>query len=329
MVVLPWKRGKRYPHVKEGKGKISNKTNGENDSDRTRVAITGTGGRLGGALARIYSEFADVVRLARSSLDLRDGDTVRDTISALPFDVLINPAAMTSVDQCESEVDAARAVNTEAPRIMASICREREARFIHVSTDYVFDGKSPGLRSETDLPNPFGVYGQTKLAGELAVLEEDPSALVVRTSWVFGPERPAFPDSIVKRALVQDRVEAIADKWSAPTYSDDFAGWLVPLLDPRSVSGLLHLCNSGACSWQEYGQVALDVASELGLNLKTRKVEPLLLRDMTQFVVPRPVHTAMDLERYGSLGFGVPRSWDESLGDYLRRQVKAGVFDPK
>lgn len=300
----------------------------EREAARTglRIAITGTGGRLGGALRRIYSEHHDVTAFDRGSLDLADGDRLREVLNATAFDALINPAAMTSVDQCQEQSELAWAVNAEAPKIMANVCREKGVRFVHVSTDYVFDGRAPGLRKEDDPCNPLGIYGETKRAGEVGVLEADSSALVVRTSWVFGPERPAFPDSIVQRALVGERVEAIADKWSAPTYADDFARYLEPLLEPGSAAGILHLCNSGSCNWQEYGQAALDCALAGGLPLKTQTVEPLLLEDMKQFAVPRPVHTAMDTAHFRDLGFGIPRPWQDALSEYLENEIRAGKF---
>ena len=305
---------------------MTNTSDQSEPSKRLKLAITGTGGRLGGALARILGRSHQIISFNRGNLDLAKPVNVKRVLSETEFDALLNPAAMTSVDECEGVAALAEKVNTEAPAAMAEICRERGARFIHVSTDYVFDGEEPGARSEKDPTNPLGVYGATKLAGEQAVLKADPEALVVRTSWVFGPERPAFPDGIVRRAMQEERVEAIADKWSAPTFADDFAELIAPLLTNGSASGLLHLCNSGSCNWQEYGQAALDIASAAGLELKTRKVEPLLLADMKQFVVPRPIHTAMDTSRYESFGHGSPRHWRDALEAHLVERVQAGWF---
>ena len=303
----------------------SDKTEGPNRVRKSlRIAVTGTGGRLGGALKRLFEPYCEVIAFHRGNLDLADENAVVDVLSHCEFDVLINPAAMTSVDVCESENETAYQVNARAPELMANVCKRKGSRFIHVSTDYVFDGVESGLRTETDPTGPMGIYGKTKKEGELRVLAADSSALVVRTSWVFGPERPAFPDSIIKRAMAEDTVEAIADKWSSPTFADDFGNYLEPLLLERGVSGILHLCNSGSCSWQEYGQEALDVALRLGLPLKATSVDSLRLEDMAQFVVPRPVHTAMNTMRYEELGFGKIRSWKSALTEYLEKEFKVG-----
>ena len=262
----------------------------------------------------------EMVGWARADANLADRDVLRSLLEREPYDLLINPAAMTSVDECEGEEKLAFAVNATAPEVMARVSLEKGARFFHVSTDYVFDGVEEGLRHETDPTNPQGVYGRSKAEGEQLVLSVSPEFLVIRTSWVFGPHRPSFLDSILKRALEHELVEAIEDKFSSPCYSLDFAELIEPLVDEDLAHGLLHLCNTGACSWQEYGQWAIDVAGQMGRPLRTNEVKGIPLSQMTMFEAPRPVHTSLSTQRYTDLTGVVPRSWQEAVRAYLERE---------
>ena len=147
------------------------------------------------------------------------------------FDVLINAAAFTNVDACETERDRAFRINAEAPGVLAEICNEKEAKLIHFSTDYVFDGEKRAPYTEEDQANPISAYGESKLAGEKNVLAADDGHLVVRVSWVFGPDRPSFVDAMIKRAQQDEKIDAIADKFSTPTYTHDIAQNARPRLE--------------------------------------------------------------------------------------------------
>ncbi len=283
-----------------------------------KIVVVGSGGRLGAALARRYAALDhEVLGLNHADLDLADGEEIRRRLGGEEFEVLLNPAALTNVDYCEDHEAEAFAVNAQAPGLLAEICREKAARMIHISTDYVFDGRDEGPRRESDPPNPLGVYGRSKLAGEEAVLGVSGEILVVRTSWVFGPDRPSFIDYILESALEKERVEAIEDKWSTPTYAPEFAELLRPLLGAGSAGGILHLSNRGRCSWREYGQVALDCAAGLGFPLKAREVEGIAMEDLERFVAVRPRHTAMSTERYTKLTGTRPRGWEEAVAAFV------------
>jgi dTDP-4-dehydrorhamnose reductase len=141
---------------------------------------------------------------------------------------------------------------------------------------------------------------------------------VVRVSWVFGPDRASFVDQIVQRAQEQDRVEAIADKVSVPTYTLDAARLLLAVIDRPEITSLLHLCNTGQCTWQEYGQHALDCAVAAGLPLRAHQVEPLKLADMNAFIARRPVYTPLSTVRLAQLTGLTPRPWREAVEEYVR-----------
>src|SRR6266480_6065061 len=163
-----------------------------------KIAIIGAGGRLGAALAREYSRDLEVTSFARSQLDLGELDRVRSALTETKFELLINCAALTNVDYCESHREEAFLVNAEAPCLLAEIANGKSARLIHFSTDYVFDGKQQVPYTEEDKPVPLSVYGESKLEGERSVIQVSPRNLVVRLSWVFGPDKPSFIDEIIQ-----------------------------------------------------------------------------------------------------------------------------------
>jgi dTDP-4-dehydrorhamnose reductase len=258
--------------------------------------------------------------LGRAELDLLRPDKIEESLRE-PFDCLLNAAGTTAVDYCESHEEEARMMNASAPALIATICARHGARMIHFSTDYVFSGEGDRLLTEADAAEPVNTYGRTKLEGERLVLAASPESLAVRVSWLFGHEgRPTFPDNLIARALESEDLSAVADKWSCPTYVEDLASWVLHLIQQRrDVRGLLHLCNAGACTWQEYGQFTIDFANDfLHLPLKGRTVAPIQARDVVQFVARRPRFTAMDTRRFTHLTGIEPRPWQEAVREYLR-----------
>lgn len=292
-------------------------------ADGGKILIFGAGGRMGAALARRYARSRPVTGWKRADCDALQPERVREAVRGQDFATLIYTAGITSVDYCEEHPDESDLTNAETPRVLAEVCVEKGARFIHISTDYVFDGRDPAPRKETDEPNPICAYGRSKLAGERAVLAVSPDFLVIRVSWLFGHDKPAFPDMILQRAMEHDHVEAISDKVACPTYSEDLAEWIEPMLDGTHYKGLLHLCNSGASTWQAYGQTTLDIAAELGVSLKARTVGSVSRNSFPAFKAQRPEFTSFDTTKYQQLSGAVPRPWEEALREYLTRQLAA------
>ena len=282
-----------------------------------KILILGGRGRLAASLAESWSRNHEVVSWGRAEADVSNLEKLRSQLAGVEFDVLVNGSGATNVDGCESAREEARTVNTLAPQIMAECASQRGARFIHFSTDYVFDGKKEAPYTESDSANPSGWYGQTKLDGENLVLANSSTHLVVRVSWVFGPAKPSFVDMIIQRAIENDHVEAVDDKFSAPTYAPDVAYWLEPFLDQSLSGGLYHACNSGSCSWQEYGEKALEFAAEAGLSLKTTKAGGVPLSQMKQFIAPRPVFSILSTSKLATATGMTPRHWHAALRDYI------------
>ena len=284
-----------------------------------KIVIVGSGGRLGAALVREYQGKFDVAGFNHEQLDLANQNQTRDKLSLLQFDLLINCAAFTNVDLCEQEIEQAFAINAEGPQLLARICRDKNAKMIHFSTDYVFDGEKREPYTENDVAKPIGVYGESKRTGEKLVLQTQDRHLVLRVSWVFGPDRPSFVDAMIKRAREEEQIEAVADKWSAPTYTSDIAEMLQSFFRVDAPGGVLHFSNSGQCSWQEYAQHAIDCCHRLNIPLKAKTVGALKLADMKNWVARRPAYSVLSSSKYTQLTGTAPRSWRDAVSDYIER----------
>jgi len=306
-----------------------------------KIVIIGSGGRLGAALMREYRDKFDLIGFDHQALDLGDGEQLREKIGTLDVDLVVNCAALTNVDYCETHRKEAFRINAEAPGLLAKICRDKNAKFIHFSTDYVFNGEKRKAYTEEDEANPISVYGESKRMGEENVLAVKGRHLVVRVSWVFGPDRPSFIDGLIKRAQENEHVHAIADKFSTPTYTHDVAEMLPRFFNVGPVagiddsgraaavsarsysvsdySGILHFANAGECSWHEYGQWALDCCQTFGVSVKAKTVDALELKDMKNWVARRPVYSVLSSARYTELTGALPRVWRNAVADYIRR----------
>jgi dTDP-4-dehydrorhamnose reductase len=309
-----------------------------------KIVIIGAGGRLGAALMREYRNKFDLIGFDHHALDLADTEQLREKIGTLDADLVINCAALTNVDYCETHREEAFCINAQAPGVLAEICRDKDAKLVHFSTDYVFDGEKREPYTERDEANPISVYSESKLAGEKNVLAAQDRHLVVRVSWVFGPDRPSFIDGMIKAAEESEEVDAIADKFSSPTYTLDIARMLPQFfvaagVDPggnvgddakagvtapgynvaSDYSGILHFANTDECSWQEYGQWALDCCRKFGVSIKAKTVGALGLEDMKTWVARRPVYSVLSSAKYTKLTGASPRAWRNAVADYIRR----------
>jgi dTDP-4-dehydrorhamnose reductase len=284
-----------------------------------KIVILGAGGRLGAALMREYREKYDLASFNHAQLDLANLDDVRGKLGGMNFDVLINAAAFTNVDACETERDRAFLINAEAAGVLAEICNEKDSKLIHFSTDYVFDGQKRAPYTEEDQANPISLYGESKLTGEKNVFAAENGHLVVRVSWVFGPDRPSFIDTMIKRAQQDEKIDAISDKFSTPTYTYDIARMLPQFFDRGVAGGILHFANAGKCTWQEYAQWALDCCRDAGISLKATTVGALTLKDMSSWVARRPVYSVLSTAKYIELTGATPRAWREAVNEYITR----------
>jgi dTDP-4-dehydrorhamnose reductase len=288
-----------------------------------KVLILGSNGRLGSALVRRWQSLPDleVIPLTRVQVDLSVPEKAEVGVAEVPFgagDVVVNCAAATDVDGCEKDREGARSINAESPGRIARLCAARGARLVHIGTDYVFDGTLDRPYTEEDEPKPLSHYGLTKLEGDREVLAASPAHCVVRVSWVFGPDKPSFVDAIVKRALTSPEAAAVHDKTSAPSYTEDMAVWLAEFLKLSVPGGIYHLCNSGTCSWRDYGEYALECAKANGVPVLTTTVAPLKLSDMKNFIAVRPPKTPLDTAKFARVTGITPRPWKEAVEAHFK-----------
>jgi dTDP-4-dehydrorhamnose reductase len=284
-----------------------------------RIAVTGTTGRVGAALATHFSADHQVISLPRALCDLADEMSLKSALNDLECDVFLNPAGLTSLEACEDDPDLAQRINAKAPREIASWAAERGIPLFHFSTDYVFDGRSPGLRHEEDPTGPLSVYGRSKLAGEEAVLAQQENA-VIRVAWVFGPERFSFIDRIFEDALAGKPLAAITDKFSLPVYTADLADWTGHLISSRT-TGIVHACQSGEpVSWHAMGLAVVEEMTNLGLLEEIPPIGKLTLAEMASFRAKRPRHTAMATDRLATVLGRPPRPWRTAVADYIGRR---------
>lgn len=272
----------------------------------TKILVTGARGQLGTQLTRRTVEGLDIRGVTSRELDITDADAVRDAVQ--PSMVVLNCAAYTAVDAAETDEAAATAGNATGPTILARACAAVGARLVHVSTDYVFDGTA-SEPYEVDAPTgPRTAYGRTKLAGERAVLAADPSAVVVRTAWVYTGAGSDFVATMLRLERERETVAVVADQIGSPTYSADLADALLELAARPDVSGLvLHATNAGRASWYD---LARAVFAGVG-------ADPERVRPCTSAQFPRPAHrpaySVLSPAAWAAAGLTPLRPWTDAL----------------
>jgi len=287
-----------------------------------KIVIIGAGGRLGAALMREYQGEHDVAGFNHAQLDLSNLDKIREKLGETDFDLLINAAAFTNVDLCETQSDQAFRVNAEAPGVLAEICGEKNAKLIHFSTDYVFglDQKRRSPYAEDDPPGPVNVYGTSKLAGEYLLRSCCSKQFVIRTCGLYGVgdrggKGGNFVETMLRLAQAGRPLRVVADQVCTPTYTSDLANAVVELIATKHY-GLYHLTNANACSWYEFARAIFELE---------RVQADLTAITSAEYAAParRPVYSVLSTGLYESLGLAPLRPWPEALAVYLHeRQQK-------
>ena len=274
-----------------------------------RILIFGASGRTGQVLQAAAEQAGyEVLAPTHAECPLEQAEAVSDLVLGSGAQLVVNCAAISGLEACAEDPLQAHLVNAVAPAAMALACRHTGARFVHLSTDYVLDGRRPGLKDESTKCRPISWYGESKREGELQVLESLPSAVVARVSWVCGnPAKPSFIEGALQRALAGQPLAAVADKDSLPTDAADIAR-AVLALGEGSFSGVVQVTSSGEpLSWWQCAMLALQAAVEQGALPAMPPVEQQKLDEVPFFKEPRPRHTAMDNTRLtGQLGIPMP-----------------------
>jgi dTDP-4-dehydrorhamnose reductase len=272
----------------------------------TRWLITGAGGQLGAELRRVLAN-RDVVGLKRADLDIGDVAAVRDALAKIKPDVVINAAAYTAVDPAEADEAGATLGNVTGPRNLAAATSKTGARLVHVSTDYVFAGDADSPYDEDSPTAPRSVYGRTKRAGELAVLEQHPGAYVVRTAWVYGAEGANFVKTMVRLERERDVVSVVNDQRGSPTWSRDLAGGLVAIGGSAAEPGIYHCTNAGETTWFGLAQAIFE---ELGAD--PGRVSPTTTEAFPR-PAPRPAYSVLGNRRWRAANLPAMPHWRDAL----------------
>lgn len=275
-----------------------------------KVMIIGGTGLLGKALVREWSG-DEVLALGSRDVDIRQAARVREVVETERPQWVVLAAAYTDVDGCESDPRHAFEVNRDGAANVAEAAKSSRAKLLFLSSDYVFDGKKSSPYETGDQRNPQGVYGRSKAEAEVRLLEILPQVCIARTSWLFGTGGKCFPDTILKLAASRPFLDVVNDQRGCPTYTVDLARAVIELCR-KGASGIVHVTNSGDCTW-------FDFASEIikGAGLQTQ-VRPVSSRQMAR-PAPRPAYSVLAATSLRRYGIEMP-SWNDALERYLKER---------
>lgn len=276
-----------------------------------RVLIFGGAGQLGRCLQDRAPVHWHIHAPASAQVDITQAAQVADVVASFTPDVLINASSYNAVDAAESDTDRAYAVNAQGPEHMARAARGCGARFFHVSTDYVFDGTHQSPYTEDDTPAPLSVYGQSKRAGELAVLAANPDAIVVRTAWLFSEYGKNFVKTILALAAQDKLLTVVNDQVGSPTYAGDLADVLIGLAGRDAIpGGIYHFAGREVVSWFEFADAILAGVPH--------RLQPITTDDYP-VRARRPQYSALACRKLQALGFK-PRALSDNLA-YVHRRL--------
>ncbi len=295
-----------------------------------KIAIIGANGMLASMIRKMAPKSTDLHLFDLPDFDMTDTQNVESVMGTLQPEIIINCAAFTQVDKCETEQQLAHAANGTGAGNLAIAAKNTGATLIHISTDFVFFGDKDTPYSETDQPEPLSVYGASKLAGERAIINSGLSNYyILRTSWLYGPGGGNFVETIIRLANEREDLGIVADQVGTPTYTTDLANVIWTLVSsvtdhPSFVTapyGIYHYSNSGECSWYEFACEIISQLREANVPLKVKQIRPITT---AEYPVPakRPTYSVMSKEKIvAATGIEVP-PWQESLKKYLKGRIK-------
>jgi len=274
-----------------------------------KILVTGANGQLGQCLQKlaVSEENWEFVFADSKTLDISDKKAVFDFFWEHEPSVCINAAAYTAVDLAETEVEKAFLINADGTENLASACLEYGTQFIHVSTDYVFDGENNLPYTEEDFTNPLGVYGASKLAGEELALEVNPCSIIIRTSWVYSEFGKNFVKTMLQLFQSKEELNVVNDQWGQPTNANDLAEVMLKMVNsPKRIPGIFNFSNIGEITWFQFAQKIAELSnSKIKLNPINTEQYPTPAR--------RPKNSTLDLDKIKNSYSVTPIEWEESL----------------
>lgn len=281
-----------------------------------KIIVTGANGQLGSDICEVLrNEGHEVIEWIHEKVDITDSLLTKQLLLEINPQVLINPAAYHHVDKCQGNPDMAFKVNATAPANLAQVCKQIDALFIHISTDYVFDGQKQAPYIETDCANPLNNYGISKLAGEKMILNSGCKSAVVRTSGLYGLNScrakggKNFIELMLSLAEAGKPIRVVDDERVSPTYTKDLAFQISRLLNIKN-SEIFHATAEGSCSWYEFAKTIFQLKN-ISANLN--------IANPSEFVakVNRPKYSVLENYNIKKLGVNVMREWQQALDEYL------------
>jgi len=281
---------------------------------KKRILVTGANGQLGKELRDLASQYqeAEFLFLSREDLPIHHFDLVRNVFDSFKPNFCINAAAYTAVDKAETEQELAHLINAEAVGVLAAVASAHDCRFVHVSTDYVYDGSSSGAHKESDATAPISVYGKTKLEGEQLGLAFDPQIIIIRTSWVYSCYGNNFVKTMMRLMQTRDHISVVDDQWGSPTYASDLASCILDIIHhPQWQPGIYNFSNEGKINWFQF---ALEIRAQIGSSCV---VNPIPSSDYPT-PAKRPANSWMDKNKI-EVTFGIQlHDWKESLSTCIK-----------
>lgn len=275
-----------------------------------KIFVTGISGQLGyDVLEEGKKRGIDVVGTSSKQLDITDEQAVKHYIASVKPDVIIHCAAYTAVDQAEEDRDTCYNVNVNGTKYLAEAAAEHHAKFVYISTDYVFDGQGNQPFKETDKTNPIGYYGETKLQGEQVVQQLLEKYFIVRISWVFGKNGHNFVKTMLRLAESYETVSVVGDQLGSPTYTVDLAKVLLDMVQTEKY-GIYHASNEGFCSWAQFAEAIFKEAG------KATAVKAITTAEYPT-KAKRPANSKMDKSKLAE-AFSVLPTWQDALSRYLK-----------
>lgn len=282
-----------------------------------RVLITGCNGQVGHCLTERLKSKAEILALDYEGLDITDQQAVSKTVADFKPNYIINAAAHTAVDRAEQEVELSYAINCDGPQYLAQAAQKINAVMLHISTDYVFDGTGDKPYVETDNTGPQGVYGSTKLAGELAVAQSCEKHLILRTAWVFGEHGNNFVKTMLRLAQTRDELSIVGDQFGGPTYAGDIADALIAMVEfieqgQQPEWGVYHFSGMPYASWYDFAAKIFQLAASRGVLTKQPKISSI---PTSAYPTPakRPANSRLDCSKIENQ-FGIkPSDWNAAL----------------
>ena len=286
-----------------------------------KILLLGSTGQVGQELVKILPELGQLITLKRQELDLTNSKEIAQTIIDLQPNIIINASAYTAVDKAETEPELAMAINAVAPKIMAQTAQKISAKLVHISTDYVFNGKNYCPYTEENQTEPLGTYGKSKLLGEIAVRENCDQHILLRTAWVYGAcGHGNFVKTMLRLGANKEELRIVADQIGTPTWSYDIAQGITNLLnqsDQQISWGTYHFTNTGVASWYDFALAIFAEAEKLNFPLAIKKVLPITT---AEYPTPaqRPAYSVLSKAKYiKTLGI-YPPYWRDSLKKMLK-----------